>query len=613
MNFINKYLNKFNQSIISLIMFALSAFVIIRTFMLVNGLAQAAENQADNMGMLLSAISGAKTIVYLIIFLGIVALVQGIGCIIQYAHNHERDLCYIIYFMSSAALVYTALKVISFTSNISSLLGQGLEGMGGLLGGGSNGAEMLGLIPNAINLYTDIFPIAGIIIYSLIGAIGTGIYAGYLMYTLKLHPIQRTYLENSEVAAKPSEYEISENDRRVFESDVEKAKEATKTLVEKIRGLSRKQKVGIISVIAVCIVGFAGFKIYNTFFNFDEIDLMGQMTQPTFSGYDGDGSIDTYPGMGNIDYYRTKPGIEEFINSVTYKVDKEEGLSNGDKVTVTAEYSAETAKSLKIKVIKDSVTVKVTGLIGRFKDGNDIGKKDVKLIETAMDAVAKTAVDDNYDYRDETYTFKRLALLYAREDKREYDDGTYNDKVLGVYQTVCGEDTEYFVVESYGSVNSQTDFENVEYSAGYFDDHFAYMLKPYLEEDSGYTLTEVDATEKKCKSIEEWYSDNFVAVATVVYPATVHPSLRADFWEVIVKGNTVTYEYTFDQKYDKDERGETEEEIREAMEDEVLAFEKVASMLEEKSGIKGVTVKVKYIDKKDTVLYSRDFTKNESR
>ena len=469
---------------------------------------------------------------------------------------------------------------------------------------------MLGLIPDTISLYTEIFPIVGIIFYSLIGAIGTGIYAVYLLYMLKRQPIQGAGME-SVIMAAPTGIEAGKNSNQVFESDVQKAKAARKSIAKNIKALSRKQKIGIISAIAVVIVGFSGFKIYDTFFNYDEIDLVERMSQPTFSGYDGDGIVATYPAMGNLDYDRTKPGIEEFINSVTYKVDKEDGLSNGDKVTVTAEYSAETAKSLKIKVIKDSITVKVSGLIGRFKDGNEIKKEDVKLIIAAMDAKAEIVAKDNYDYRDESYTYKRLALLYARDEEKTYDDEFYNDKVLGIYQTVCGDDTEYFVVESYGSVNSQTDFENMEYSAGYFDDHFAYALEPYLKEEAAYTLTDIGMDEKKYKTVEDWYAGSFSAISTVVYPATVHPSLRADLWEVIVKGNTITYEYTFDERCSKDELGDKKAEISKAMEGEVSAFGRIASIIEEKSGIKNVTITVRYIDKKDTVLYSGDFTKKD--
>ena len=63
---------------------------------------------------------------------------------------------------------------------------------------------------------------------------------------------------------------------------------------------------------------------------------MENMTAPTFTGYDGEGYMESGPEMGNIDYDRTTPGAEDFMNSITYSVDKTENLSNGDEVTITA-------------------------------------------------------------------------------------------------------------------------------------------------------------------------------------------------------------------------------------------------------------------------------------
>lgn len=612
MTLINKYLNKLNQSIISIVMMALSFFVIIRTYMLISEMAQAAENHVEGMSLLLSVTSGAKTIVYLIMFLGVVALVQAIGCAIQYLHNHERDACHIIYFISSATLVYTAFKVYSLGSKFSGILNQGIGDVEDLLGSSGDWTQMLGLIPDAISAYTDIFSIVGIVVYSLIGAILTGFYGSKLIRDLMKHPggqVSRTYIPGS-VSSNCNEASTT-NNRQTAQPEVQRAKVPSISITDKIKGLSRKQKTTIISVTAVIVLALAGFKVYDVFFNFDKIDLVENMTQPTFSGYDGEGIVATGPDVGNLDYDRTKPGIEEFVNSITYKLDKKEGLSNGDKVTVIAQYSAETAKSLKIKVVNDSTTVKVSGLIGRFKNGKDIEKKDLKVIEAAMEAEAESAAENHYDYRDESHTCKRLALLFARDEREEFNSEGCNDKLLGIYQTVCGEDTEYFIVETYGSIDSQTDFKNVEYSASYFDDHFTYALEPYLEDESAYTLTDIGASDKKYKSIEAWYSDNFAAISMVVYPATIHPSLRADYWEVVVKGNTITYEYTFNEKYGKSEQKDKEKEIDEAMEDEVSTFGTIAGMLEQKSGIKGVTLTVRYIDKKNTVLYSRDFTKKD--
>lgn len=55
--------------------------------------------------------------------------------------------------------------------------------------------------------------------------------------------------------------------------------------------------------------------------------------------------------------------ITAFEMTVNYQLDIEEGLSNGDKVTVTVSYDSDIAKEKKIKVSGDSAKFEVSGLI----------------------------------------------------------------------------------------------------------------------------------------------------------------------------------------------------------------------------------------------------------
>ncbi|WP_425755184.1 DUF4854 domain-containing protein [Ihubacter sp. rT4E-8] len=95
--------------------------------------------------------------------------------------------------------------------------------------------------------------------------------------------------------------------------------------------------------------------------------------------------------------------------------------------------------------------------------------------------------------------------------------------------------------------------------------------------------------------------------SVTVYPITVFPSDRPDFWEVKVKKNTITYLYTIDYELDADERKEMKERLQELMEDEKESFEQVTSMLKEQSGIKNLILRTKFVDSKEKVLYEASF------
>lgn len=106
------------------------------------------------------------------------------------------------------------------------------------------------------------------------------------------------------------------------------------------------------------------------------IDLMDYVTV-NYAGVDGNGTASIgvdYTKMeqdlvgdddGNISREELErlEEITAFEMTVNYQLDVEDGLSNGDKVTVTVSYDSDIAQEKKIKVSGDSAKFEVSGLI----------------------------------------------------------------------------------------------------------------------------------------------------------------------------------------------------------------------------------------------------------
>lgn len=617
MKHIEKYLNKFNLSILGVGMLAVAIFILIslRTALSAVGDDLSSLDIDDILTIFMSASSSLRTAFYLFILLLIAAVVIIAGSAFKYVYSREKSLCYVIYMFSGAVTAYTSIKILIFVSVARKLVAAGVQGGLAVLGG-SFDADLLGLASNATGLIETGLALYGLVKYTLIGLIFMGAYAGYCIYSIKKHGSVYDDLFGHA--------EADVNGAEVFEAGMEKAKEAgmaigkktqeaSESITEKIKGMTRKQKIGVVSVIAAIFIVFGGFKIYDAFFNFDKINLMEGMNQPTFSGYDGEGIVDDYPSMGDIDYDMTKSGMAEFLNDVTYTMDKTEGLSNGDEVIITALYSEATAKALKVKVTEDTMTVKVEGLTERFADGNAIPEKSVKKIGQVMDQYVEDNAKNLYSYYfdDEKTSCKRLDLIFARQENREYEWAGYDDKVLGIYQIAGEEETRYLVVSTDCEINSATDFDALGCEDGYLKSHFVYGMAQYLENNDEYILTTIGEAEKASKTLEDWYSSSLARAARIIYPITIYPSNWSwrDTWEVSVEENTVTYEYHYETTFDDDLVSDMKKSIKKTMDEEKADFKKIVSMFEEQSGIKDLTLKVKYVDEKGTVLYNKEFTK----
>lgn len=104
------------------------------------------------------------------------------------------------------------------------------------------------------------------------------------------------------------------------------------------------------------------------------------------------------------------------------------------------------------------------------------------------------------------------------------------------------------------------------------------------------------------ETLEEYINSDSEAQETI-------DSLSSDGMNVDIKGNVITFTYTYDQTFDEDTIAAMKPEMESAMNNMESTFTGVASDLEEGSGITGVTVKVIYKDAAGTEIYSNEYTK----
>lgn len=266
---------------------------------------------------------------------------------------------------------------------------------------------------------------------------------------------------------------------------VETVKEYAKTEKGKKRVLIVS---GVCGALIICLVGTGIYSAVKK----TPIDLVSSCNI-SFKGPDGNGYVDSndYNYGCQPDYDKTNDNMGTFMNMVSYSVDKSDGLSNGDKVTITAKYSAETAKSLKIKVKESEKTYKVHGLTKVYKTWKDIPKKTRdQIIQKVQKRVEKKAKSYSpYVFSSDGATtvnsVENVAIYYS------FDKDSGMGSVLPVYKVSVTNDhdreAENNTLYYYSTVNVDGDFKSSDKSA--FKNYMDYYK---LDDDE----TEADVLDK---------------------------------------------------------------------------------------------------------------------
>lgn len=178
--------------------------------------------------------------------------------------------------------------------------------------------------------------------------------------------------------------------------------------------LKTKNGKMILGAVIVVVLAFVGYKIWDTFFNKTVIDAFANMTV-SYDGYDGAG--EAYIDESDIDYDMTNAQLAQFVGDISFDIENNGELSNGDKVTVTAVYSKETAKQLKVVLKEESKQFDVSGLIVKYQSASEIDKT---LYQKAYDAALQESTNSSYYDTDSKRTFYKSYYIKENTENIEY-------------------------------------------------------------------------------------------------------------------------------------------------------------------------------------------------
>lgn len=197
-------------------------------------------------------------------------------------------------------------------------------------------------------------------------------------------------------------------------------------------GSGKKVIKGILIAVIVAVLGVGGWFIYDNFFNLIPVDLFAYMDELPVYGFSGDGYIDYdsdflyYQGDWAGDPLYT----ESFYSGITYTVDKDTGLSNGDTVTVKANYDKSLARKCKVKVKEDKKTFEVTGLRERYKqDLSDMSAEDFASVKSYMNDYMAREANNN-----EWTVGGMVKLMFIYRNLSNDDEEDYDDTLVAIYK-----------------------------------------------------------------------------------------------------------------------------------------------------------------------------------
>lgn len=218
-------------------------------------------------------------------------------------------------------------------------------------------------------------------------------------------------------------------------------------------------------VIAVIIVaGIAGFFIWSTKIKTTEVDLTSRIPQSaiTFLGENGEGTA-------QIDEVKARNAIEagdkkakKFIEGVSYTIDKDTNLSNGDEITVTADYSATDQETYRIEPKNTSRKFVVKGL------------KTTETQRIVIDYNDKGLYD--YSLNNEVYSYDDYYL--AESDV----SGWSHDKLQRAINDICAMNGRKFDSKEIQSYYNRFSWYTPMHSPDDFDSH----LQSYLTDTEYY-------------------------------------------------------------------------------------------------------------------------------
>ena len=259
------------------------------------------------------------------------------------------------------------------------------------------------------------------------------------------------------------------------QEDLQEQKEPLMTKEKAVAFFKTKNGKIVIGVIGAIVIAFGGYKVWDTFFNKTVIDAFMNVTV-SFDGYNTEGEARVE--NAGIDYDMTNDDLAQFVGGISFEVENNGTLSNGDKVTVKAVYSKETAKQLKAVLKEETKQFDVSGLTVKYQSASEI---DQALYKQAYNKAIEETKDVSAFHEDTKETFYKAYYVKAQEEQLDYQ----RNYLIFVFNETY---------QSYDYTKNQ-DVEKKRYACYYteFDSSYnpdeVYMTHSYLYNDL-YTYVE---------------------------------------------------------------------------------------------------------------------------
>lgn len=282
-------------------------------------------------------------------------------------------------------------------------------------------------------------------ILMLILQVACGVIGGYLRFVKKGQDLSQEDLSQMQDAAK----QVGDTARKAAADVAQGTVKLSQKWKEYYQTEKGKKNVRILgAVVAVVVVAIVGVNIWSSMQK-TPIDLTSAC-EVSYSGFDGAGYA--YVDC-DVDYDINNSQIATFVYDVTYTVENDGALSNGDKVTLSANYSEKTADSLKLKVENAERELTVEGLTVVYRTFADIPSD----VSGQFDQTTKAALtadimeDEGSSFGPESITINscdNIGVYYAYNTY--YGTGTvyylYRVDVTREYSYSIDKNVEYYSV-----------------------------------------------------------------------------------------------------------------------------------------------------------------------
>ncbi len=199
---------------------------------------------------------------------------------------------------------------------------------------------------------------------------------------------------------------------------------------------------GWIGMMILILVGIA----YLSFLRSIDVDVMKD-AEYVYTGENGNASLEVYNDSNDINQ-RTA----EFLETVTYEVTPDSNLSNGDTVTIVANYDEALADEYNFNPVNIETEITVEGLVEKYEKASQIDEDYLALIQNEINLYIRENEDEIYELETDTHVNNidvETTTLYTAFVKSNTSsnsdriiqlvqlDYTQDDTTTTVYYFVC--------------------------------------------------------------------------------------------------------------------------------------------------------------------------------